>query len=115
MNPLPVTSLAPVPVSRSLPRSSFLLLAALLLGPWCGALGAATAPSTEAVRTTVGPPTLLGAPRVGRPPGNTRVVFDLPPGVTARVEVLSRTLTVHFHRGTAPGLSGSGVSPELHA
>lgn len=56
---------------------------------------------------------VLGAPRVGKNPGLTRLVLDLPPGATYRLVPGGVGLRVELSGVTASALSGQNVSPEV--
>ncbi|EYB68635.1 cell wall hydrolase/autolysin [Deinococcus phoenicis] len=57
----------------------------------------------------------LTPPRVGKNPGMTRVVLDLPPGVTYRMVPGSLGLRVDLDGVTASQLTAQNVSPEVRA
>ncbi|WP_026332495.1 N-acetylmuramoyl-L-alanine amidase family protein [Deinococcus apachensis] len=57
----------------------------------------------------------LGAPRVGKNPGMTRVVLDLPPGASYRLVPTGVALRVELTGVSAAALAGQNVSPEVRA
>ncbi|WP_104991609.1 N-acetylmuramoyl-L-alanine amidase [Deinococcus sp. NW-56] len=57
--------------------------------------------------------TALGTPRVGKNPGLTRIVLDLPPGTTYRLVPGGLGLRVELTGVTAAALSAQNVSPEV--
>ncbi|KEF34181.1 N-acetylmuramoyl-L-alanine amidase [Deinococcus sp. RL] len=57
----------------------------------------------------------LSAPRVGKNPGLTRVVLDLPPGTTYRLIPGGVGLRVELTGVTAAALSAQNISPEVKA
>ncbi len=58
-------------------------------------------------------PTPLGAPRIGKSPGQTRVVLDLPPGSAYRIATGPGGLTITLTGVSAAPQQATGVSPEL--
>lgn len=56
---------------------------------------------------------VLGAPRVGKNPGLTRLVLDLPPGATYRLVPGGIGLRVELSGVTASALNAQNVSPEV--
>lgn len=58
-------------------------------------------------------PAPLGAPRIGKSPGQTRVVLDLPPGSSYRITTGPSGLSIVLNGVTAAAQQGTGVSPEL--
>lgn len=58
---------------------------------------------------------VLSAPRLGKNPGQTRVVLDLPPGATYRVVPTSLGLRVELTGVTTTGLTAQNISPELRS
>jgi len=59
--------------------------------------------------------TLLPTPRVGKNPGLTRVVLDLPPGARYRMVPSTIGLRVELTGVSAAALSGLSISPEVRA
>ncbi|MFC4639916.1 N-acetylmuramoyl-L-alanine amidase [Deinococcus hohokamensis] len=57
----------------------------------------------------------LGAPRIGKSPGQTRVVLDLPPGSSYRLVPSGLSLRVELSGVAAAAQSAQNVSPELRA
>lgn len=55
----------------------------------------------------------LSAPRIGKNPGVTRVVLDLPPGASFNVQPGSAGLNIDLQGVTASAQTHDGVSPEL--
>ncbi|MXV19064.1 N-acetylmuramoyl-L-alanine amidase [Deinococcus xianganensis] len=58
-------------------------------------------------------PAALGAPRIGKSPGQTRVVLDLPPGSSYRIATGPGGLTITLTGVSASPQQATGVSPEL--
>ncbi|NTY00720.1 N-acetylmuramoyl-L-alanine amidase [Deinococcus sp. JMULE3] len=58
-------------------------------------------------------PAPLGAPRIGKSPGQTRVVLDLPPGSSYRITTGPSGLKIVLNGVTAAAQQATGVSPEL--
>lgn len=58
-------------------------------------------------------PAALGAPRIGKSPGQTRVVLDLPPGSAYRIATGAVGLTITLTGVSAAPQQATGVSPEL--
>ncbi|ALW87635.1 N-acetylmuramoyl-L-alanine amidase family protein [Deinococcus actinosclerus] len=58
-------------------------------------------------------PAALGAPRIGKSPGQTRVVLDLPPGSSYRIATGAVGLTITLTGVSAAFQQAAGVSPEL--
>lgn len=55
----------------------------------------------------------LSAPRIGKSPGQTRVVLDLPPGASYRISTGQTGLTITLTGVTLTAQSGANISPEL--
>ncbi|ABF44557.1 N-acetylmuramoyl-L-alanine amidase [Deinococcus geothermalis] len=74
-------------------------------------------PSALADRTpgTPQPGASLTPPRVGKNPGMTRVVLDLPPGTAYRLVPGSVGLRVELSGVSASALAGQNISPEVRA
>jgi N-acetylmuramoyl-L-alanine amidase len=72
-------------------------------------------PSALAGRATGSAPTgeTLAAPRVGKNPGLTRLVLDLPPGTTYRLIPGGVGLRVELSGVSADAMSGQNISPEV--
>ncbi|GGB73065.1 N-acetylmuramoyl-L-alanine amidase [Deinococcus soli (ex Cha et al. 2016)] len=58
-------------------------------------------------------PAPLGTPRIGKSPGQTRVVLDLPPGSSYRITTGPGGLNITLSGVTAAPQQATGVSPEL--
>lgn len=70
---------------------------------------------TGQVAGRVVPGALLGAPRIGKNPGQTRVVLDLPPGSTYHIIPGSVGLRLELTGVDTTAQAQSGVSPELRS
>lgn len=72
-------------------------------------------PASGRIPGTPQPGAVLSAPRLGKNPGQTRVVLDLPPGTGYRILPGGLNLRVELTGVSTSGLEAQNISPELRS